>query len=900
MRSVRLAVAALALIITCYDSARATTYYVRASGDESNNGLTPHTAHASIRTTGRLLRRPGDRLIVGPGTYHEGNIQPLGSGTPDAPIVLFADTTGNLTGDAPGPVIIVPPNAQDSTTGFIIYGLHDVQIEGFTIDGAKDAGIQVRAQRRTGTDSTRITLLADTATAGRVGIHIIAAGVVTVANNRLTNNGRSGLTIVSGSSAVQPVVSGNVIEQNRVAIWIVGSAGGAVSANALQANGGGLEIRNTTGLSITNNTIGGAGRAGTIFGVNLEISGNTIEGDGMIHAANGRLLVADNRFEAGTSHPPERNRFLVFADGAQVAMLRNRFTSLYMTGGTQIDLDGNDADYLVATDGGALSVHNNHFGGLRIRRASTVQAQQNTAGGLEVRASDVVMEDHDVSGGAYVVADSGMICGNRLQSLLLVHSYRPPRVRAPSREGSIIVQNNVTQNALVIREPDASAALVEDNVVGGVLKVAARDELSVRRNDAHGIACVLAGPDSHLELAENNSHDAAVVRGLVVIGAGSAVIENNASSNNADTGLAVRHAKQVRIDGNDFLGNAAGGVSVQIPVAADCNRDLRVTIDDIITAIAIALDQRPLSDCAAADLDGDGRVTIGEIVVAVADALNPTDLNDSSVELGSNRVENNGRFGIGVFAIGPVSATGNRVVQNAGIPLAIYGGGFPEHVEVIDNVLGGGGAQGLLLDGVTGATVRNNLVFSNREAGVLLRDAPGAAVVNNLVYANRNDGIAVGLGGVLPSANAVLRNNTVYGNAGWGIAIGNALAPSTGAMIEDNILQDNGRGGVAASVDSLLGLTVGFNLNDDGVGEGIEPAASDFSADPQFISPAGSDGILGGLGFADDDFHVGAASPVIDVGSGSAAALGITGSVIAGQTGDPGVVDLGYHYGALP
>src|SRR5260221_10041086 len=58
------AAAAAAGLLTIASVVHATTYYVRASGDESNDGLTPHTARARVRSTGRLLRRPGDRLIV--------------------------------------------------------------------------------------------------------------------------------------------------------------------------------------------------------------------------------------------------------------------------------------------------------------------------------------------------------------------------------------------------------------------------------------------------------------------------------------------------------------------------------------------------------------------------------------------------------------------------------------------------------------------------------------------------------------------------------------------------------------------------------------------------------------------------------------------------------------------
>src|SRR5262245_29583821 len=101
---------ALTAIVVFAPRVPAATYYVRASGDDAHDGLTPETALATLRRTGLLLRNPGDRAIVGPGTYREGNIQPHGDGAPDAPILFFADETGMLTGDRAGPVRLVPPN----------------------------------------------------------------------------------------------------------------------------------------------------------------------------------------------------------------------------------------------------------------------------------------------------------------------------------------------------------------------------------------------------------------------------------------------------------------------------------------------------------------------------------------------------------------------------------------------------------------------------------------------------------------------------------------------------------------------------------------------------------------------------------------------------------------------
>jgi hypothetical protein len=54
----------------------------------------------------------------------------------------------------------------------------------------------------------------------------------------------------------------------------------------------------------------------------------------------------------------------------------------------------------------------------------------------------------------------------------------------------------------------------------------------------------------------------------------------------------------------------------------DCNGDGMVTIDELITAVNIALGLQPLSACPAVDGGGDGQVTIDDLIRAVDSALN--------------------------------------------------------------------------------------------------------------------------------------------------------------------------------------------------------------------------------------------------------------------------------------
>ncbi len=55
--------------------------------------------------------------------------------------------------------------------------------------------------------------------------------------------------------------------------------------------------------------------------------------------------------------------------------------------------------------------------------------------------------------------------------------------------------------------------------------------------------------------------------------------------------------------------------------AADCSEEGEVTIDELVRAVAIALDDQPLGDCPTADADHDGAVTVDELIRGVMAAL---------------------------------------------------------------------------------------------------------------------------------------------------------------------------------------------------------------------------------------------------------------------------------------
>lgn len=54
----------------------------------------------------------------------------------------------------------------------------------------------------------------------------------------------------------------------------------------------------------------------------------------------------------------------------------------------------------------------------------------------------------------------------------------------------------------------------------------------------------------------------------------------------------------------------------------DCNCDGRVTIDEIVLGINMALDLRDIAACPSLDIDGSAQVTVDELVWSVTAAIN--------------------------------------------------------------------------------------------------------------------------------------------------------------------------------------------------------------------------------------------------------------------------------------
>lgn len=200
-----------------------------------------------------------------------------------------------------------------------------------------------------------------------------------------------------------------------------------------------------------------------------------------------------------------------------------------------------------------------------------------------------------------------------------------------------------------------------------------------------------------------------------------------------------------------------------------------------------------------------------------------------------------------------------------------------------------------------GAIIANNVIFSNGGPlvgrGVQIEGARDVVVFNNLIYANSSVGVSVG-GAPAPSG-AQLINNTIYGHSIAGIKIGvgadtqvetTASLPAPGAWVLNNIVSNN-RVSIDVNTRSGCSYVGAHNLVSDDYSDTTPRDRSDLSAPAPFLQPEGKDGVLGGSGFADDDFGLPPSSAARGTGSEQARLFGLTATTASGR------VDLGFHRG---
>jgi parallel beta-helix repeat protein len=221
--------------------AAAAAFYVRVSGNDSNDGRAPSRAFRTItRAAEMALGRRGHVIYVGAGRYREGNINPGGSGRAGEPLAFVADWDGSRTGDA-GQVLV---DASGFQNAFRISARPWVVVNGFGITAAIEAGIDVKSGSERATVANCVVF-----SNGSRGIRVRDSVGVLVLNNLVYANRGTGIDFggeVEGASegaAINNTVYANGLDGIRIEAVIPLQAMTILNNVVTDNNGVGLNLK---------------------------------------------------------------------------------------------------------------------------------------------------------------------------------------------------------------------------------------------------------------------------------------------------------------------------------------------------------------------------------------------------------------------------------------------------------------------------------------------------------------------------------------------------------------------------------------------------------------------------------------------------------------------------------
>lgn len=269
--------------------------YVRQTGSDSNNGLTPQTALRNL-STALTNSQNSDTIIIGAGTWTAANDIPNRSN-----LTIQGDPTGRFTGDAGTTILTsnagVTINFSDSSTG--TYTLRDLTLRQssngtpLSIGGSTNGPSSVTAERLTIDQGTRSLL--------------VTRGTIVLSDSDLT----------AGSAAAQavringPTNSNTTIRSSRINGTGMASAVHIVDANATVLIDRSTIIGGGYGLLVNN---------GNVTVVNTVVRDTTSDG---LTAAGGTVSVVNCTLWAGNNG--------ITAAGGNVTV-RNTIVSSFTTG----------------------------------------------------------------------------------------------------------------------------------------------------------------------------------------------------------------------------------------------------------------------------------------------------------------------------------------------------------------------------------------------------------------------------------------------------------------------------------------------------------------------------------------------------------------------------------------
>jgi parallel beta-helix repeat protein len=195
----------LGCLLALATPAAAATFYVRASGNDAQNGRSPATAVQNI-SAAALRAGGGDTVVVGPGRYAEGEIKPAGSGRRGEVVRFYADRSGQQTGDAAGEVLV---DATGFENGFRISDRTYVVIDGFTVANAVAEGISIKSGSDNSVVANCIVL-----SNGERGVWVRDSRGVIVFNNLIYANRHTGIDFGGERGSPDGVAVNNTVYAN--------------------------------------------------------------------------------------------------------------------------------------------------------------------------------------------------------------------------------------------------------------------------------------------------------------------------------------------------------------------------------------------------------------------------------------------------------------------------------------------------------------------------------------------------------------------------------------------------------------------------------------------------------------------------------------------------------------
>ena len=182
---------------------------------------------------------------------------------------------------------------------------------------------------------------------------------------------------------------------------------------------------------------------------------------------------------------------------------------------------------------------------------------------------------------------------------------------------------------------------------------------------------------------------------------------------------------------------------------------------------------------------------------------------------------------VGIYAYSSGGAIANNVVyHNSGDGIEA------EHNSPVTGNTVYGNATGIALDYISLGPASNNLIYENTDQGILVSYISSPSITNNTIYQPTGDAIDI----QDDSSNVTLNNNILWSQAGYDINVD--PTSEVGFQSDYNDLYATGSG----KLGSWQGQA--FVTQQDWYYQ-IGQDQHSLSVDPQFINPAGADGILG-------------------------------------------------------